>query len=445
MRKSVILLACSVLIASSLVIMSRRAHSQGVQALPYVHLQSTTPGNTENGNINISGTGLFGAKVGIGTTNPSNRLTVSQETDSTCVLAVNSGLTAPQFSTLRLNDRGTPYWSVSKNATNDFSIREVGSSSDRLYIAQGGFVGIGTSAPQHLLSVTGSATDYVAHVFNGDTTGNSFHAVLGGITNYPFVSTGAVFAETNARFGIGVLAAASGNSASGVFAWAPGPNSTAVDALCEGAGGKAVSGYINSGQGVGYAIYGETPQSTNFAGYFNGKVAITGTLSKGGGSFKIDHPLDPENKYLYHSFVESPDMKNIYDGVVRTDARGYATITMPDWFEALNRDFRYQLTVIDDQNTDAFVQAKVVRRITTNQFMIRTSSPGVTVSWQVTGTRHDAFANAHRIPVEEDKPDDERGLYLYPKEHGQVVERGINYQRMHKQAGSTPQISPSGY
>ena len=67
----------------------------------------------------------------------------------------------------------------------------------------------------------------------------------------------------------------------------------------------------------------------NWAGYFNGNVNVTGTLSKGGGSFKIDHPLDPTNKNLYHSFVESPDMMNIYNGNVITDASGYATVTMP--------------------------------------------------------------------------------------------------------------------
>ena len=56
---------------------------------------------------------------------------------------------------------------------------------------------------------------------------------------------------------------------------------------------------------------------------------IGGTLTKGGGTFKIDHPLDPENRYLSHSFVESPDMKNVYDGVVRTDRKGFATVKLP--------------------------------------------------------------------------------------------------------------------
>ena len=138
-----------------------------------------------------------------------------------------------------------------------------------------------------------------------------------------------------------------------------------------------------------------------------------GTLSKGGGSFKIDDPLDPENKTLSHSFVESPDMMNVYNGNVITDKRGLATVVLPDYFEALNRDFRYQLTVIGK-----FSQAIIVKEISQNRFTIKTDKPTVKVSWQVTGIRQDAWANAHRIPVEEPKPDKERGTYLHPDVYG---------------------------
>jgi hypothetical protein len=154
-----------------------------------------------------------------------------------------------------------------------------------------------------------------------------------------------------------------------------------------------------------------------------GNASILGTLSKGAGSFKIDHPLDPENKYLYHSFVESPDMMNVYNGNVTTDADGYATVELPEWFEALNRDFRYQLTVIDDG--EGWALAKVVREVRENRFVLRTSVPRTRVSWQVTGIRHDAFAEQHRIPVEEDKAADARGRYLHPVEHGQPAEKRI--------------------
>jgi hypothetical protein len=142
----------------------------------------------------------------------------------------------------------------------------------------------------------------------------------------------------------------------------------------------------------------------------SGNLSIKGNISKGGGSFKIDHPLDPANKYLYHSFVESPDMMNIYNGNVVTDARGRATITLPDYFEALNRDFRYQLTVVGQ-----FAQAIVLHKVQSNHFTIKTNKPGVEVSWQITGVRQDAWANAHRIPNEVDKPASERGTYLHPE------------------------------
>jgi hypothetical protein len=47
------------------------------------------------------------------------------------------------------------------------------------------------------------------------------------------------------------------------------------------------------------------------------------------------------------------------------------------------------------------------------------------VSWQLTGIRHDAYANAHRIPVEEDKPGVEQGYYLSPESFGQAEEKSI--------------------
>ena len=155
------------------------------------------------------------------------------------------------------------------------------------------------------------------------------------------------------------------------------------------------------------------------AGFFNGDVrvqgdlGVAGTISKGGGSFKIDHPTDPENKYLSHSFVESPDMMNIYNGNLTTDANGDATVTMPAYFTALNRDFRYQLTCIG-----TFAQAMVLQKMKDNTFKVKTDKPNVEVSWQVTGVRQDAWANAHRIPNEENKTTAERGKYLYPEEHG---------------------------
>ena len=152
----------------------------------------------------------------------------------------------------------------------------------------------------------------------------------------------------------------------------------------------------------------------------HGDLNVTGTISKGGGSFKIDHPLDPANKYLSHSFVESPDMMDVYNGNITTDKQGVATVVLPDYFEALNRDFRYQLTVIGK-----FAQAVVAREIKNNSFTIQTNKSAVKVSWQVTGVRHDAYADAHRIPVEEEKPREERGRYLHPELFGESPSRSF--------------------
>jgi hypothetical protein len=156
-------------------------------------------------------------------------------------------------------------------------------------------------------------------------------------------------------------------------------------------------------------------------GFFAGNLTVKGNVSKGGGSFKIDHPLDPANKYLSHSFVESPDMMNVYNGNITTDRHGFATVNLPDYFEALNGDFRYQLTVIGQ-----FAQAIVARKISANRFVIRTNKPNVEVSWQVTGVRHDAYANRYRIPVEENKALSEQGYYLHPEVFGQPDSKSIS-------------------
>ena len=152
-----------------------------------------------------------------------------------------------------------------------------------------------------------------------------------------------------------------------------------------------VRGYAYGG-GTNYGVYGTAGGGgTNYAGYFSGNVIVSGTLSKGAGSFKIDHPLQPETKYLYHSFVESPDMMNVYNGNVVLDASGAGWVEMAGWFEAVNADFRYQLTAI--------------------------GAPGPNLY----------FAEKNRIPVEEDKPAREVGKYLHPDAYGMPATMSVDY------------------
>jgi hypothetical protein len=182
-----------------------------------------------------------------------------------------------------------------------------------------------------------------------------------------------------------------------------------------------VSVLANGVEGLTFASIRNQPdaaalrgQSANgFAGLFVGRVRVTGSLQKAGGGFTVDHPTDPANKYLSHSFVESPEMLNVYSGTVTTNRAGVARVRLPAYFEALNRDFRYQLTVIG-----TFARAMVSEEIKGNEFAIRTDPGRVKVSWQVTGVRKDAWAEANRIPVEEPKSKAERGRYLHPELFG---------------------------
>jgi hypothetical protein len=357
------------------------------------------------GNASVSGNLLVGSHLAYGTNNP----------------------TAPVE--IRYNSSQTP----AIYATNEYT-----SGRSAIY---------GQSGPNPW------ASSFYAAAVRGDTRA----ATTAGVSGHSEVGFGIVGRSINSYGTVGY----SDNNYGGEFT----NNTSATAALhansfgggtgafIEGSGGDVV--YVrNNGIGRGLhavapgdtALWAETSTGfagidarnpgTGYAGYFSGKVAVTGLLSKGGGSFKIDHPLDPENKFLYHSFVESPDMKNIYDGVITTDEKGFATVTMPDWFDALNRDFRYQLTVLSS-DTDSWTLARVVQEIKGNTFVIQTSEPKTRVSWQVTGIRQDNFANAHRIPTEESKSVTERGLYLHPTEAGQPIERGIDYQRYQRMSAAS--------
>jgi len=233
-----------------------------------------------------------------------------------------------------------------------------------------------------------------------------------------------------------------GSSASGVGVWG---NSTSnyVGVAGNGINGGGVSGSSTNGRGVsGYSstndgvsgisdsewgVYGFS-WTGPYAGYFQGDVRITGSCcSMGSGNTQIDHPQDPANKYLTQSTVVSPNMLDILDGKVTTDANGTAIVQLPPYFQALNTDFRYQLTVLGQ-----FAQAIVVDEVASNQFSIKTDKSYVKVSWQITGVRQDPYALAHPLQPEQDKPADEKGKYLHPEVYGQPESKGIGYE--HQQA-----------
>jgi len=255
----------------------------------------------------------------------------------------------------------------------------------------------------------GSFTGYSAPSGSGlnGTDGIVSTGGNGDLTLAPGAYGGAGVAGTGGQ-GIGGFSGAGGPGPGGSFVGGDSSN-------CEGCGGDGVDGTAGLNPGGG---------TTGYAGNFNGDLNVSGIIFAGTKDFKIDHPLDPANKYLVHASVESSEMMNIYTGNVTTDAQGQAAVQLPEWFEVLNADFRYQLTVIGQ-----FAQAIVAREIEHNQFEIRTSAPNVKVSWQVTGVRQDAFAKANPLVVEQEKEERLRGFYIHPELYGAPPEKQIEWAR----------------
>ena len=471
MHSSSRLIASATVLGIGIFFLAARSAESSGQSGALVRLQATTPGTAQTGHLNISGTGTFGglsmptggadgkylrsdasgnaawanfpsslppsgaaggdlagnypnptlatlptslAKVsggalftngsfvGVGTTSAvgSAGFVVSQQTGSFGGMYVNTSSAGQPFYGYSQNGIIAAYHYIDGADANKWKL--VTSGITRMALQTDGKVGFGTTIPSARLDVAGSSTFAILRATNNSGSGFGF----GG-------NSAAVFGDGGGPSSIGVAGYVGGSDSDGIQGAATGVRTNGVFGFTNGTDSGS-SGVVGSAGGSAYA------------GTFFGKVQVTGLLSKGGGSFKIDHPLDPANKYLYHSFVESPDMMNVYNGTVTTDEKGYATVTMPNYFEALNRDFRYQLTVLDE-GEGAWTMARVVRKMKDNRFTLQTSQPNVEVSWQVTGIRHDNFANANRIQVEVDKEPENKGKYLHPTEAGMPEEMGIGY------------------
>jgi len=264
--------------------------------------------------------------------------------------------------------------------------------------------------------------------FASGYTSNNVHVVHAEVTG---TGTGDAIAvcglsAPSDNYGIGGYFAGGYRGVVGSVAQTGGGNIRGVYGLASGGTGNNYAVYATAtGGNTCYGIYSSASAgaSASYAGYFQGNVSINGTLSKSAGSFKIDHPLDPANKYLSHSFVESPDMMNVYNGNVVMDGAGEAWVELPEWFEVLNRDFRYQLTALDAPGPNLHV----AERIAGNRFMIAGGKPGMEVSWQVTGVRQDKYARAHPIVVEEAKLAHDVGSYLHPELYGLPETARVGY------------------
>lgn len=163
--------------------------------------------------------------------------------------------------------------------------------------------------------------------------------------------------------------------------------------------------------GTGNIIYQLNESGTmNIAGEYQSTLKTT----------RLDHPLDPSGKYLNHFSVDSPQPLNIYNGNVTLDDKGEAVVELPDYFEAYNTDYRYQLTCIG-----GFAPVFVAEEIHDGHFKIGGGKADMKVSWEVSGVRQDPYLKAHPVSAEEDKLEEEKGRYLNPELYGQPAEKSL--------------------
>ena len=248
-----------------------------------------------------------------------------------------------------------------------------------------------------------STTGYNAGVL-GEAAGHSN-------VNYGFISLNYGTGNTNygsADFAYGSVTGSKKNIGSYAYAFGADTN-IAVRAYAKDDAGSVNYGVYSEVAGIAGSMAGRFIGNTRV----EGNLVVTGSISKGSGTFKIDHPDDPENKFLVHSFVESPDMMNVYNGNAITDANGFVTVELPDYVENANKDYRYQLTPIGQ-----FAQCIIKEKVKGNKFVIQTDKPNVEVSWMITGIRSDPYANQNRIVPVVDKDQNEKGKYLQPEAYG---------------------------
>jgi hypothetical protein len=334
--------------------------------------------------------------VGIGTTGAgiAYRLDVqhggatgirSQSTASFSVVDIDA---SSGDAALRYQKAGVGKWNVrNEPVADDYQIFELGGGGERMRIQRGsGNVGINQPAPSYKLDV-----------------------LHGGATGLRVQSSGS--------FSVVDIDGSSGDAAlrfvrAGVNKWNTRNEPVFDDYQIFELGGGGERMRIKRGSGF-VGINNSAPST---------QLEVTGTITGTVKAFTIDHPLDPANKTLRHISIESPEALDVYSGNIVTDASGKAVVNLPLYFEALNIDFRYQLTVIG-----AFAQAIISKEIANNKFEIATNQPNVKVSWQVQGVRNDPYMkNTFDLKMEEDKPASIKGKYYHPESYGLPQSMGVN-------------------
>jgi hypothetical protein len=277
-----------------------------------------------------------------------------------------------------------------------------------------------------------TATSGVNFGVYGQTNSRTGIAVYG-INSAPYVP------GTDARAAVFEVTSQQGTAVRGSALSTEGSSYGVIGEVYSSGWGVGVKGDASE-TGYGYGIWGvggeDGGEYGEYAGYFLGDVYVTDHFEVGGTkSFTIDHPHDPTNKYLSHFCIEGPEPYNLYHGTASLDERGSVWVSLPDYFDAINIDFSYQLTAVGAPMPDLHIGTP----ISDGKFLVSGGAPGKQVCWEVTARRNDPYVRDKGYQAERPKPEHERGTYIYPQGYGQPKELQRDYQRMQM----TQDVSPS--
>lgn len=321
--------------------------------------------------------------------------------------------------------------------TLDQAYDQGGAGLGRIITVDAGEVEMNTSTFNGIALRTATTNTGVGLIATSTSAGNTFSAIQA-TTNSSTGTTSAITGSTSgAAFGVSGQAEAISTAQAGVY----GNNLRTT-------GGHGVYGFGHNGvvgetnYSLGYGVYGYNadaigPLGNSVGTYGMGYVGVWGDQSNALGysvyangdfgaagtkAFCIDHPLAPGTKYLKHYSIESNEVLNLYRGTIAFDANGEAIVTMPDYFDAINYNFSYQLTPIG-----GYAPLYIKEKLANGQFVIAGGLTGMEVSWTVYAERNDPYLQQHpeSKAVEVEKESWNQGLYLQPDLYGQPASKKI--------------------